>query len=117
MIKDGNGKKLVGRTATFTIKYPAPVITYPNGKEISAASGKKANFSILAKLDVELTYSWYYMIPVTSGGDGKFHKAGCYEATYTRSASKRIDGMQAYCLVTDAKGKKVKSDVITFTFK
>ncbi len=117
VIKDGSGNKLVGRTATFVLDYPAPVITYPNGKEISAASGKKANFCISAKSDFELTYSWYYMIPASNGGDGKFHKAGCYTDTYTRSAGKRIDGMQAYCLVTDSKGKKVKSDAITFKLK
>ena len=117
VVKDGSGNKLVGRTATFTIDYPAPEITYPNGKEISAASGKKANFRISAKSDFELTYSWYYMIPATIGGDGKFHKAGCYTNTYTRSAGKKIDGMQAYCVVTDSNGKKSKSDVITFTLK
>ena len=117
VVKDGKGNKLVGRTATFTVTNPDPVITYPNGKEISAAAGKKANFRISAKSDLELTYCWYYMVPKTNGGDGKFHKAGCYTDTYTRSAGKKIDGMQAYCLVTDSNGKKVKSDAITFTLK
>ncbi len=112
VITDSEGKKLVGRTATLTIKKNDMEVLYPNGKEITVASGKKAVFKVeVASGDV--TYSWYCMAPEQSGGDGSFHKAGCYTSEYVRTASKKTDGMQAYCLITDASGKKVKSDIIT----
>ena len=112
VVTDSEGKKLVGRTATLTIVKSNWDVSYPNGKEIAVASGKKAVFKVeVASADV--TYSWYCMIPEQSGGDGSFHKAGCYTSEYVRTASKKTDGMQTYCLITDASGKKVKSDIIT----
>ena len=116
MVSDSNGKAVHGRVATLTLDKQIE-ITYPNGKSLSAAKGKKVDFMIYASSDLELSYSWYYMIPQSSGGDGKFHKAGCYTDTYTRSAGKKIDGMQAYCLITDSTGTQLKSDVITFNLK
>ena len=89
-------------------------ITYPNGKEITVAAGKKINFTVAVTSGEKVSYCWYYK---AAKGDGKFHKAGCYSDTYTRTASKKIDGMQAYCVVTDSKGKKLTSDVLTFKLK
>ena len=116
VVTDGNGNKLVGRTATLNIDYPAPVLTYPKGKVLKTTKGSKIYFSVSAKSDLPVTYSWYYMVP-NAKGDGTFHKACCYEDTYIRHATKNIDGMKAYCVVTDSKGQKTKSDVITFKLK
>lgn len=117
VITDGNGKKVVGRTATLSIYQPSIVITYPNGKEISAASGKKINFTINAVSNGTLSYKWYFRIPKEKGGDGIFHSTGRYTNTYTRTATKSIDGLEAYCVVTDSKGGIVNSEVITFKLK
>jgi len=117
VITDSAGNKVVGRTATVTIEDKSPVITYPLGKELKVANLKQIKFSIEATSEEKLTYNWYCMIPETGDGDGKFHKAGCYSSTYTRTANKKRDGMQAYCVVTDASGRKVKSDTLTFKLK
>ena len=117
VVTDGEGNKVTGRTATVTLAPQAPVITYPLGKELSAAKREQVNFVIKASSNEKLTYCWYYIVPKTSGGDGKAHKAGCYKDTYTRTAGKKINGMQAYCVVTDASGRTTKSDMITFTLK
>ena len=116
MVTDASGKKAHGRVATFSLDKQIE-ISYPNGKNLSATKGKKVDFMIYASPDLKLSYSWYCMKPKNSVGDGKFHKAGCYTDTYTRTAGNKIDGMQAYCLITDSTGQQVKSDVITFTLK
>ena len=114
VVTDSYGNKLVGRTATLSVVKGQVSISYPNGKELMVASGKKASFKVAVTGD-DVTYSWYYMISELSGGDGKFHKAGCYADEYVRTASSKTDGMQTYCVITDSKGNKVKSDVITLT--
>ena len=103
----------------YTVKYckaeaPAPVITYPNGKVVETKVLRDINFTIKATSSEKLTYCWYYKKTSADGGDGKFHKSGCTAPVYTRTANYRRDGMQAYCVVTDANGKTTKSDVITF---
>ena len=111
VVTNATGEKIIGRTATLSIDDQKLDVTYPNGKELSVKSGKKAEFCIEVN-DKNATYSWYCMVPVEAGGDGKFHKAGCYENVYVRTASKKTDGMQAYCNITDSKGRITKSDII-----
>lgn len=85
------------------VKQPADVIGEKPGKR----------FEIKVEAEGEgLTYSWYYK---KADGDGKFHKAGMYTDTFMRHTSSSTDGLQAYCLITDAYGNKVKSDVATVT--
>ncbi len=89
-----------------------PLAIVNDTEDIVAKNGTKVTFTIEAE-GTGLNYSWYYKKP----GAEKYKKAGAYTNEYTRTAGKRIDGMQAYCLITDATGKTVKSDVITFNLK
>ncbi|MCR5557055.1 MAG: CotH kinase family protein [Butyrivibrio sp.] len=116
VILNKDGKKLVGRTATLLVDKGKVEIQYPNGKEIEAELGKKASFKVETSSS-DVKYSWYYMIPEESGGDGKFHKAGCYTNEYVRYAAKKIEGMQTYCVVTDSIGRLTKSDNIVLKIK
>ena len=111
MVKNADGEKLIGRTSTLTIDKEQIEVSYPNGKEIEANSGNKASFRVEVAAE-DVTYSWYCMVPAEAGGDGKFHKAGCYTNEYVRTASKKTNGMQAYCNITDSKGRLTKSDII-----
>ena len=62
-------------------------------------------------------YRWYYCIPESAGGDGKFHKSQCTTTEYTKVASKKTNGMQAYCVVTASNGKKINSEKISLQVK
>lgn len=117
VVTDGNGEKVVGRTATLNIRKQNIVLTYPNSKKISVAVGKKAIFAINAVSDTHLSYKWYYRLPKYKEENGVFHSTGCYSDSYTRTATKSIDGLEAYCVVTDANGKAVKSDIILLEIK
>lgn len=90
------------------------IISQPADLELK--TGAKAVFTVDAQGE-GLAYSWYYMVPVSSGGDGKFHKAGVYTNSYTRTASVKTDGMQAYCVISDAKGNKLNTVTATLTLK
>jgi hypothetical protein len=117
VVTDVNGNKYVGRTATLTIaKAETIVISYPNGTEIQASAGKMATFKVETVAE-NVSYSWYYKLPEQAGGDGKFHKAGNYTNEYSRTASVNKNGMQAYCVITDAMGRNTKSEIMTLLVK
>ena len=112
-----DGDKLTTRTATAIItkhELSADDIIYPSGKVIDAIAGKEATFRVeVNSSDSDLKYYWYVKNTEASGGDGKFHKTGCNEKEYTRTASVKRNGMQAYCVITDSNGNSVESEIIT----
>ncbi len=116
VVKDKNGEKLQGRTATLILDTGKLTITYPNGKTLSAEKGKTVTFKVETNIK-DVSYSWYYMLSEQGGGDGKFHKAGCYTNEYIRTVAVKRNGMQAYCVITDSNGEKTNSDVMTLVMK
>ncbi len=117
IVTDEDGNSVVGRTATLIINNSKPKITYPDGTELSVRAGKRVSFTIEASSKDELSYKWYYKFSVESGGDGKYYNAGCYTNTYSRYVTQAMDGMQAYCVVTDSKGRTAVSDYFTLKVK
>ncbi len=117
VITDSNGNKAVGRKATLSKQKADISINYPLGTELTVAYGKKINFSVEVDSTEEVSYKWYYMLPSSIGGDGIFHNTGCYDSTYCRTATDSINGMQAYCVITDSEGRRTVSETFTFTLK
>lgn len=114
VVTDCFGNSIKGRTATLSLLKNEVEILYPLGTELVVPYGKKINFTIEVNSTAELSYKWYYKLPASSNGDIVFHNTGCYSNVYTRTATSSIDGMQAYCVVTDSEGKKTKSETFTF---
>ena len=61
----------------------------------------------------DLKYQWY----IKNAGSEKFVKSSITDATYTVTMSKKVDGREAYCVVTDKYGKTARSSVITLTME
>ena len=110
IISDAYGHKVKTDivTASFVHNFE---ITKDTEDQLITRVGSKCTFTIEA-VGEGLSYSWYYKMP---DGDGKFHKAGCYTNEYTRTASEKKDGLQVYCVVTDANGIKKQGRTATLT--
>lgn len=70
------------------------------------------NKNVSVALDVEgdgLTYVWYY----SDNGGKSYYKSSLTTATYDIILKEERMGRKVYCIITDAFGDTVKSDVIT----
>ncbi len=114
VVSDSYGNKIDGRTAM--LKFDS--ISYPNGKNIKLSAGKTVTFKVEYSLaDEKTTYKWYFAVPESAGGDGKFRKSQSTTNECSKAAAKKNDGMQAYCVITTSDGRKIESEVMTFSLK
>ena len=84
-----------------------PVILEQPKDFFAPRHGMPVNITVKAKGN-GLKYSWYYK---HADGDGKFHKAGQYTDTFHRTSQTSTENMEVYCVITDANGNTVKTDV------
>ena len=118
VVKDSKGNSVIGRTASLVYGKAEPAIYYPNGKSLACNNGETVTFAVDTNIaDENVSYRWWYKLPDKNGGDGVFHKSQCSSKEYKKVASKKTDGMQAFCVIKDSNGNKVESDVITFNLK
>ncbi|MBQ1675688.1 MAG: hypothetical protein II069_06635 [Oscillospiraceae bacterium] len=112
VITDANGVQTVSNVATLTV---GPVAVSVQPEDISTAIGTTAEFTLTA-LGTDLTYQWQHRAP---GGAWKNSTAtGCNTAAMSVSINKAgWNGYQFRCVVTDADGNEVTSDVATLTVK
>ena len=85
-----------------------PVITVQPENVTVSAAGEKATVSVKAKGD-GLTCQWYVM---NQGGE-KFGKSKIKKDTYSVKMTKKRNGRQLYCVITDQNGKTVQSNTVT----
>lgn len=114
VITDGDGNTLETDIVTLTLDQGSIQIT-KQPENCSAANGENAIVTIEASGD-DLTYTWYYKNP----GNSRFYQSGEQfvsedGASYSLSMNKWRDGQQVYCIVTDANGISVQSDVVTLS--
>ena len=109
VVKDIYGNSVKTDTVTISIeRKELSIVTQP--VSVSVKNGKKANVTVVAEGD-GLTYQWYY----AAKGSKKFKKASITKATYSVEMDKSRNGRQLYCVVKDAYGNSVKTDVVTIS--
>ena len=110
VITDENGDTVQSSTATLTMKQSdITIVSQP--VDASAANGENVSVSVEAEGE-DLTYTWYYKKP----GASKFYKSGlAVENTYTTVMQSYRDGYQVYCVITDANGDSVQTNIVTLT--
>ena len=108
IVKDKYGK--TAQTETVVIRMAATIIKQPS--DVTIEKGKTVETSVTA-VGNDLKYQWY----IKNKSSDKFVKSSITDATYTVEMAKKVDGRQAYCVVTDKYGKTDKSDIVTFTMK
>ena len=96
-----------------TAVYTGPVIlTQP--KNQSAAIGNTAKFTVSAS-GTGLKYQWQYKYPNESWKNSGFTSAKTASLNFT--AQEKYNGLKYRCIITDSRGKKTTSDVVTLTIK
>lgn len=110
VVTDEYGSQVQTRNAMLVVS-PKPKVT-SQPKDVTVKYGEKATVKVSAKGD-GLTYQWYSKNP----GASKFSKASITGSTYSVTMDETRDGRQVYCLVTDAYGRSVKSEVATLNLE
>ena len=76
---------------------------------VACSYGEKASVSVKAQGD-GLKYRWYFKDP----GDAAYRKSNDTDNVFTFKLTAAKNGRQAYCVVADRYGNKVKSSVVKF---
>jgi len=108
VITDKNGNSVTTRTATLYSNEVLRIIEQPS--DVNAATGEKVETRVVA-IGIDLTYQWY----VKNKTATKFSASSLKTATYSTTMSDKVDGRQAYCIITDASGNQIQTNTITFT--
>ncbi len=110
VITDAYGKSVKTDTVTLSMIVPElKIVTQPT--DVTVAPGETAEVTVEATGD-DLGYVWYYKNP----GASKFTKTTAFDGpTYSVTMSASRSGRQVYCVITDAYGSSVKSDVVTLS--
>ena len=98
-------------TITFNVSDNRPPQITSQPVNVIAAEGKKCtvNFEVYSYLK-PLTYTWYY----AEKGTKTFKKAKTTKSgKYTVTMDKTKNGRKLYCIVTDSKGQRTKTDTVT----
>ena len=107
---------------TFSLSYavadpepepvPGPEIT-TQPSDVTVYVGQNVSFSVAAEGE-GLTYQWYIMRPTVTEFTAWNGKT---EASASFLAGTNHDGLQVYCVVTDANGSTATSETVTLTAK
>ena len=88
---------------------PGPVITL-QPENVSAAIGEK--FAVTVEAEGEgLTYQWYY----SNDGGKSFAVSSFKSKTYAMTMATYCHNRQVYCVITDANGNDLQSEIATIT--
>ena len=111
VIIDTLGNKLTTEVATLTLEAAVTITVQPADQ--SVAAGANAMFAVTAEGE-GLTYQWYYR----RGAADSWHTtklSGYNTMELTVPALATRDGYQYYCVVTDAQGSTVSSEIATLS--
>ena len=106
VITDANGNSV--RTDTVLITAPLTITKQP--ADVEVAVGEKFSISVQAVGD-GLSYQWYY-----SGNGGKSFAVSSFKGkSYSMTMQEYCHNRQVYCVITDAYGNAVTSQIATIT--
>jgi hypothetical protein len=107
VITDAYGKSVTTETATLVHKIvELEIITQPT--DVEAILGENYCVSVEAKGE-NLKYQWYFR----NAGSEEWLKSGIRDNTYDDVMTKARAGREIYCIITDAYGNSVTTDVVT----
>ena len=110
VITDKYGDSVTSRTATLSMDEPLTIVTQP--VDTFVANGATVNVTVVAK-GSGLKYQWWYR----DVNADDFVVSSTTSATYTTTMSDARCGRELYCVVTDASGASVTSDVVVIGIK
>ena len=108
VITDALGNQVVSNVVTIrgTVSTKLTITAQP--QDTGAPLYTEMAVSLNAVGD-ELTYQWYWR----NTGEEAFHLSSCKTDTYYTTMTKGRDGREIYCVVTDALGNQITSEVVT----
>lgn len=109
VISDAYGQTV--KTKTVTLKMNNKLGIYSQPSNDKAVAGDAVSVTVKANGTGTLKYQWYIKNP----GSSKFSKSSVQKATYSVKMSAKINGRQAYCVITDSTGAKVTSKTVTLS--
>ena len=109
-VTDTSGKTVRSDVAAVRIAGSGPVITAQPRNVTVAQAGDMAQVTLSAAGE-GLTWQWYLKAP----GGREFARSSNVTDTYRFAVTEANSGRQVYCVVTDADGKSVQSDVAVVT--
>ena len=112
VVTDANGVSIQSNTVTLSLKTVTSIEIIKQPEDIEVAIGEEGTVSVEASGE-GLTYTWYYKNP----GKAKFYVSGesfMNGNTYTIDMQSWRIGQQVYCVITDANGDSVQTNVATF---
>ncbi len=111
VITDSHGNSVTTNTVTMSIAAALTITQQP--VDYVGAEGSTATFTVAAQGEGTLTYQWWIRNP----GENEFTPSTRRTATYTTTLKAASNGRELYCVVTDASGNSVTSDVVTMTIE
>jgi len=108
VITDAAGNTV--QTNTVTLSAAAAIKITKQPADVQAAVGVTAKTTVEAEGD-SLTYTWYVKDP----GASSYTKSSIAKNTYSFKMTEAKSGRQVYCVITDANGDSVTSDVATLS--
>ena len=107
VITDAYGNQVATEIVTLNMKQSLSISSQP--ESVTVKKGDKATVSVKVTGD-GLTYQWYY----SDNGGLSFKKTDAFTGdTYSLKMTEARAGRQVYCVITDAYGNVVKTDVVT----
>ena len=110
VITDSDGKQIISNTATLKYNIAIAITTHPSN--VTVNEGKSADFVVVAK-GSGLKYLWQYKEAGKSSWTDWTSKT---TASISVAFADYRDGMSVRCIVTDASGNKVTSNIATLTY-
>ena len=108
VVTDGNGNSKVSDAATLLVK--TGFVTQPT--DVSTTAGTTATFSVSALGSGSLSYQWLSRKDSSAAWSAS-GQSGAKTKTLSVAATAGLNGWQFRCMVTDSKGTKAYSDIVT----
>ena len=108
VITDALGNTVTSEIVTLHGETKVPLKITRQPQSATADYGEEIRVTLEAHGD-DLKYQWY----LRNDGAGDFSKSSIKTDTYTVTMNGKRDGRELYCVVTDALGNQVVSDVVT----
>ena len=109
VVTDAYGKKVQSKTVTLGM----PVAITQQPESVTVAEGETAKITVKAIGD-GLKYTWYF----SDVDDPTFKKTSTFKGnTYSVKMSDARNGRLVYCVITDAYGNKVSTDIVSLKMK
>ena len=108
VITDALGNQVISNVVTLQRTPAVELAITAQPQNAEAVLGENMEISLEATGE-GLRYQWYWR----NAGDEEFQLSSCRTNTYYTAMNKARDGREIYCVVTDALGNQVTSDVVT----